>query len=149
MPRSPACIDANIVVKMVAPEADRPQALALWDGLLRQGVNCVAPYLFRFEVTSALWRKVMRGFLTATEAREALETALGMGVEFLDPPDLSLHAFDLAVKFNLPAAYDAHYLALAEALDCEFWTADERLFRTIRDDFTRIRWLGDHRAKGQ
>ena len=28
---------------------------------------------------------------------------------------------------NRAAAYDSFYLALAEGLDCELWTADERL----------------------
>jgi len=34
---------------------------------------------------------------------------------------------DLAARFSLPAIYDAHYLALAERLGSEFWTADRRL----------------------
>jgi hypothetical protein len=35
-------------------------------------------------------------------------------------------------QFSLPATYDAHYLALAERENCEFWTADTRLFNAIK-----------------
>jgi predicted nucleic acid-binding protein len=48
----------------------------------------------------------------------------------------------LATRFNRPATYDAHYLALAEMMDCEFWTADERLFNAVRDELSWARWLG-------
>ena len=48
----------------------------------------------------------------------------------------------LTTRFNHPAAYDAHYLALAEMMDCEFWTADERLFNAVRDELSWVRWLG-------
>jgi predicted nucleic acid-binding protein len=47
-----------------------------------------------------------------------------------------------ATRFNRPAAYDAHYLALAEMMNCEFWTADERLFNAVRDKLSWVRWLG-------
>jgi predicted nucleic acid-binding protein len=40
--------------------------------------------------------------------------------------------------------YDAHYLALAEMMEGEFRTADERLYNAVRDDFPNIRWLGDY-----
>lgn len=36
-------------------------------------------------------------------------------------------ALDLAERLSLSATYDAHYLALAEWLGAEFWTADQRL----------------------
>jgi len=39
--------------------------------------------------------------------------------------------------------HDSQYLALAERLECEFWTADERLFNAIVRDFSWIRWLGN------
>ena len=56
-----------------------------------------------------------------------------------------IRAFELATRFRRPAAYDAHYLALAEHLACPFWTADERLYNSVRDSFPLIRWLGDLR----
>jgi len=37
---------------------------------------------------------------------------------------------------------DAQYLALAEQLSCEFWTADERMFNVMNAKFPGIRWLG-------
>jgi len=36
------------------------------------------------------------------------------------------------------------YLALAELMKAEFWTADERLCNAVRKEFPHIRWLGDY-----
>jgi len=104
----------------------------------------IAPALLHYEVTSALWRKVVRGAMSLSDARRALEVALSLGIKFLNPPELSLHAFDLAARLDRPTAYEAHYLALAELMQGEFWTADERLYNAIRKDFPNIRWLGDY-----
>ena len=147
MLRSPVCVDASIVVTIVAPEVQRPLALSLWRSWLKQDREIVAPRLLVYEVTSALWRKVMRDILTLEEARRAVQAALGMGVTILDPPGLSEQAFELAARFRRPAAYDAHYLALADHLGCPFWTADERLYNAIRTDFPHIHWLGEHRLE--
>lgn len=147
MPRSPVCVDANIVVTVVAPEAQRPLALSLWRSWLKQDREIVAPRLLVYEVTSALWRKARRDVLTLEEARRAVQAALRMGVTILDPPGLSEQAFELAARFQRPATYDAHYLALAGHLDCPFWTADERLYNAIRTDFPHIHWLGEHRLE--
>ena len=38
---------------------------------------------------------------------------------------------------------DAYYLALAEMERCEFWTADERLYNSVKDGFPLIHWLGE------
>ena len=147
MPRSPVCVDANIVVTIVAPEVQRPLALSLWRSWLKQDREIVAPRLLVYEVTSALWRKVRRDFLTMEEARRAVQAALGMGMTILDPPGLSEQAFELAARFQRLAAYDAHYLALADHLGCPFWTADERLYNAIRTDFPHVRWLGNHQPE--
>ncbi len=40
-----------------------------------------------------------------------------------------------ASQLKQNAAYDAHYLALAESFGCELWTADERFYRAA------TRWL--------
>jgi predicted nucleic acid-binding protein len=48
----------------------------------------------------------------------------------------------VAVKWVL----DAHYLALAEQQNCEYWTADTRLWNTVRGKLSWIRWLGDYHS---
>ena len=50
-----------------------------------------------------------------------------------------MRALDLAERFSLPAAYDAHYLALADWLGGEFWTADRRLARAVHDELPWVR----------
>ncbi len=145
MPSSPVCVDANIAVMIVAPETMRPLALALWQSWLSEQREIVAPRLFDYEITSALLRKYLRDILTLEEARSAVQTVLDMQVTLLDPPDLPEQAFDLAVRLRRPAAYDAHYLALAQQLQCPFWTADERLYNAVHAEFPLIRWLGNYR----
>ena len=144
MPRSPACVDANIVVGLVTTEAQSERALTLWAEWMRDNTRVIAPTLLRYEVTSALRRKALQGVMSAQDARRALEEALSLDIELLDPPSVSLHAFDLAERFNRPAAYDAHYLALTEMLGAEFWTADERLYNAVREHFPHVRLLGDY-----
>jgi len=53
-------------------------------------------------------------------------------------------ALQLADTYNLPAAYDAHYLALAEAFGCELWTDDQRLLRRVGGALDFVRWIGDY-----
>lgn len=145
MRRSPICVDANVVVALVTAERFSRLALALWRELTREDRQPTAPPLLRYEVASALHRKAISGAMEADDARTALQEALSLDIQYLDPPDLPIRAFELATRFRRPAAYDAHYLALAEHLACPFWTADERLYNSVRDSFPLIRWLGDLR----
>jgi predicted nucleic acid-binding protein len=39
------------------------------------------------------------------------------------------------------AAYDVHYLALAELLGCELWTADEKFFNSVKKKKPQVRLL--------
>jgi len=41
----------------------------------------------------------------------------------------------LAQNLTFPAAYDAHYLALAEQLSADFYTAYSRLFNAVKNFF--------------
>lgn len=46
-------------------------------------------------------------------------------------------------KFNFATVYDATYLALAEFVGCEFWTADRRLVAGVRDSLPFVRHLDE------
>jgi predicted nucleic acid-binding protein len=52
-------------------------------------------------------------------------------------------AYELATQFNRPTAYDSQYLAVAERLNCEFWTADQRLFNAAHEQLPWVKWVGN------
>jgi len=81
--------------------------------------------------------------ITHEQGRAMLAQLLLYPVEFHEDDALLEAAFDLANRFNRPRAYDAQYLALAEPLSCDFWTADERMFNALKDRFSPIHWLGN------
>jgi predicted nucleic acid-binding protein len=56
---------------------------------------------------------------------------------------LHQRALDLAERFSLPVAYDTHYLALAEQLGAEFWTADRKLVRAVQSALPWVRPVGE------
>ncbi|MEM2045426.1 MAG: type II toxin-antitoxin system VapC family toxin [Candidatus Bathyarchaeia archaeon] len=149
MPASPVCVDASFVVGLLTPEPWSLQALALWERWARAGVPVVAPTLLRYELISALRRKVARGLLAQTDARRALKEGLALGLTFHDAPELSLRAFELAAQFGWAATYDAHYLALAESLGAELWTADERLVRAVGQAFPFVHHVGESGPKAR
>ena len=64
-----------------------------------------------------------------------------MDIIFHDPAHLPKRAFELAEQFQRPNTYDAHYLALAEHLDCSFWTADKSLFYATHESHQHINWI--------
>ena len=142
MNKSLVCVDAGVLIKLVVAEEDSDRADALWEQWKEEGVKIVSPGLLLFELTSVLRKKVHRGLLEPEEGKRAFDTVHRLPVQVLAPSDLHRRAWELATRFNRPAAYDAHYLALAEMMNCEFWTADERLFNTVRDELSWVRWLG-------
>ncbi len=66
-----------------------------------------------------------------------------LAVSILNPATLHERALALAAGLNLPDAYDAHYLALSELLECPFWTNDRKLVNNVGERLAFVRWLGD------
>lgn len=124
---SPLCLDASVVVRLVTGfDLAGPIHAVLADANVR-GRGLVAPALFGFELANALHRYAMSGTLTAIEAREALEAGLALDVDLVHGPALHLRALDIARHLGMTAAYDAHYLAAAEARAAALVTVDQRL----------------------
>jgi predicted nucleic acid-binding protein len=53
-------------------------------------------------------------------------------IDLTKDPAFNVRAMQLANLYGLPALYDAHYLALPEREECEFWTADTRLLTAVK-----------------
>ena len=143
MNSSSVCVDANLVLKLVLVEDDSTRARALWAQWIADDRVILAPPLLAFEVTSVIRNKVHRQMLSAEAGENAFRAVHAQNIRFLYPDGLHQRAWELASHFNRPAAYDSHYLALAEMLGCELRTADGRLYRAVKDELPWVRWLGD------
>ncbi len=144
MPGMTVCTDAGLALKLVLPELDSALARTLWTEWNTQQVNVIAPSLWAYETVSVIRNRVHRDLLPASLEEAALDTLQNLPIQLLRPDGLHRRAWELARHFNRPAAYDMHYLALAEIYRCPCWTADERLFNTVRAELNWVRWLGNY-----
>jgi predicted nucleic acid-binding protein len=135
------CVDASFVVALLTGEQYTTPATAHWKEWLDDDLKILAPTLFGYEVTSALYRKVLQKAIEPESGQEALRQFLAMDIESTYLPELHARATELAMQFKRPNTYDAHYLALAEYSSCPLWTADERLFNAVKGTFKWIRWI--------
>jgi len=136
-------IDASLAVKWLVDENYSSEARAIARGWEARGVRTAAPCLMPVEVTNALHRRVVEKELSVEEAGGLVESLLSSGIELHEPLGLHGRALELASLLQQGAAYDSHYLALAETLNCELWTADERFFRAASQAARNVRWIGE------
>lgn len=109
-------LDAGVVVDLLVGRLDET-ALA--------GEEAGVPHLLDSEVTSVLRRLVLRGDLTAEQGDAAMARFLELDLERFPADWLRIRMWDL--RENL-TAYDATYVALAEAVDATaLLTTDARL----------------------
>jgi predicted nucleic acid-binding protein len=138
VPDKIAIIDASLVVKAILPNPEDTVCRAVLGRL--QGIQLVVPALWVYEITSTFAKAVHFSQLTEEEGRAALNQAFALGVQIIFPDETqSLLAYQWTLKLNRAAAYDSFYLAIAETLEAEFWTADQRLFRSQEPE--RLKWL--------
>lgn len=136
-------IDANILIAFgLADEPLHTQANQILSAWKTAGERLTAPRLFRSEITAVVRKVVYQGRMTPEQGRTMLAQLLIYPVEFHEDDALLKEAYELAVRFNRPRAYDSQYMALADHLQCDFWTADERLVNSVQAQFSRIHWLG-------
>ena len=139
-------VDASLVVKWLVEEDDSDKADTVLRSWVVQGITRIAPYLMPFEVANALHRRVLRGEIGIDDSTRMIAWLLESSLELHQPPSLHVRALQLASRLNQSAAYDAHYLALAEEFGCELWTADQRFYRAVGPHVHNVRWLGEFTA---
>ena len=118
-------IDASIAVKWVVTEVDSDKAELLL------GRSLIAPDLMFAECANVLWKKVRRGEMTDGEAAIAAQTLEEADLTVISTRPYLARIVAIAAELDHPA-YDASYLAVAEALGLRFVTADERLIRVLQ-----------------
>ena len=89
--------------------------------------NIAAPHLMPVEVTNILRRSAMKGLITADTASLALDDLGDLRVEFFEFQPFALRIWELRENVT---AYDAWYVALAEAISAPVATLDHKLTRS-------------------
>ena len=141
-------VDASLAFKWVEREPYSEEASTLLEDWQKQRRPLTAPALFAYEATNALAKRVKRGQLTLEVAKEPLASLLENGPSLEHDVTVNLRALEIMERFSLPSAYDAHYLALAESRQCECWTADERLWNTVKRELRWVPWVGQRAVAG-
>lgn len=115
--------DASAVLEVLL----RTPKAAVLDELLLSSVAILhAPHLIDVEVTQTLRRLVLSGHLSERRAVHAIDDFRGIRIERHPHTDLVKRAWQLRTALT---AYDAMYVALAEALDSPLVTCDAKLSR--------------------
>ena len=136
-------VDTSLAFKWLLEEEDSGKAVALVRHWNQEGAQIAAPHLLLAEVSNALHRAVTDRDLSVLEAGYLLEQLVTRGLEFHHAISFYPRALALASELGQGAVYDSVYLALAESLDCELWTADARFHRAARARYEYVRLLGE------
>jgi predicted nucleic acid-binding protein len=142
------CVDASVAIKWLLPEDEdhADLALALLHHMVRSGGVMIAPPLMWNEVANALRQRVRRNDLSVDEALAILDDFLRIAITPQFPNGLHRLALDIACRYELPAVYDAYYLALAQVFDCDLWTADRRLIERVQPSLNYVCAISDYSA---
>jgi len=97
--------------------------------------------LIHFELTNGLYRYCRQGWLSVAAVEQGVAAALRLPIVLHTEPDLHLRALRFAQRFDLPATDDAHYLAVAEQIQAEFWTLDRKLFNRVQRELDWVQCL--------
>lgn len=130
-------IDSSVAFKWVVPEIDSDKALLLRDDYRNGLVELHAPDVFPLEVGHALTR-------AERQRRIPVGTSIPLLRDLLNTlpvlrPSLAqlLRATEISSHFRL-GIYDCLYVAQAEADNCEFVTADDKLVKKLQSHFPFI-----------
>lgn len=115
-------LDASAAVDLLL--RIEPQASSILERLLVPGESLHAPALVDAEALQAIRRRLHRDVLSPARAREALDDLMDLRLVRYPLPPLLERMWEL--RDNL-SAYDAAYVALAEALDAPLVTCDGKL----------------------
>jgi predicted nucleic acid-binding protein len=114
-------VDASAILELLLRT---PAAAAVERRLLGGRETLHAPHLLDVEVAHVLRRYAFAGDMSAEQGREALDDLENLSLRRYPHGVLLPRMWELRAKLT---AYDAVYIALAEALDAPLLTRDRRL----------------------
>jgi predicted nucleic acid-binding protein len=127
-------LDANLIASLALPLPYSQAATAQILEWKNQSISLAAPALWEYEVSTILRKALTASYLRADQLDAALEQIWQLNIEDVLPTfELQKKALSWAESLSQSKTYDAAYLAAAEMLQAEFWTADRRLAQAAKE----------------
>ncbi len=137
------CVDASFIVRLLVPDSYSEEAERQWTNWLQAETRIITATLILFEVSATFRRMVYQKKLSPERGDEAFYTFSRTNILVSHDHLLHTRAWQLAKQFNQPRTYDMTYVALAEQNNCPFWTADEKLYNSVRHQLQWVHWIGE------
>lgn len=138
-------VDASVVVRAVLPTEEKPAILERFASWHLSRSKIYAPDILLPEAVSVIRRGIFDRWITPAEGGVAVEDVFRLGVEIvLSDVGLCHSALAWAGQLGHSKAYDGFYLAVAERMGADLWTADERLRNRARQfGLSWVKWISD------
>jgi predicted nucleic acid-binding protein len=116
-------VDTSVFAELDFAEDYGEQTIALFDDVERAGWRIFTSLNLPVEFSNVCRRRMRREGLTLPDALHALGLLLALPVTLVGGGETNRDALRLTEQFSL-STYDAQFVPLARALDCDLWIAD-------------------------
>ncbi len=141
-----AVLDASVALKWQFEDEEATSAsTALLEDFIDGKIDLVSLTLFPYEIVNAINVAINRKRIKEAIGYRVITYLTSLGIELRSFDGLIESTFTMARKYGL-SPYDCAYMALAKKQKCDFFTGDRRLFHSIKNYFSWVRWIGDYRS---
>ena len=135
-------LDASVVIKWFVKEQDRDKAITYLTAFQNNEVVLIFPSLLFYELGNVLIKKKATiGLINEVMVKFQQLNLLGLEIQ-----DIGLLSFrqiyQNSIEYSL-TFYDAAYLTLMQKENCQFVTADRKLFEKVHKNFKAVKLLSD------
>lgn len=133
-------LDSNILAAQVLTLDYSDLAAQKLREWIERDAELFIPSLGLYEVASLLRKAMTIQNLTLQQVNQALQNILALDIQTIEPtPELLRKSLDWAGHIQQTVAYDSAFLAVAESIQAELWTADKRLAKATQS--LNINWV--------
>lgn len=137
MPANNLILDTSVIIKWFIDEEDSDEATSYLKAFQNNEITITIPSLLFYELGNALLNK--------GASVELAGEIMGMFLELgLEVRDIGLEWFRKIYQNSIDYSltfYDAAYITLLQRENCEFITADQKLFQKVRKAFSGAKLL--------
>lgn len=127
----PVVVDTSVAIKWVVTEDYTENAQALLAYFQRRNDPIYVPSLFLYEAANVLYSFVRERLFSVQECNQAIQDLFKLVYPVQPDTRMTVRAVVIADALQTKKTFDAHFLALAERMDCTLWTADSNFRRAV------------------